>query len=79
MLIICFHDVEGITELTKFIVNVLNLTIFVVKGNDLLQVIQKKVTAIEIAIFLGIPINESFLKELYKTYNHSTVFKIAIV
>lgn len=51
-----------------FLMSILNITICVVKGEDLLNVIQRKVTAIQIAIALGIPVNESFLKELYKTY-----------
>ena len=48
--------------------SVLNLTVFIVKGDDLLKVVQQKVTAIQISIALGIPVNESFLKELYKMF-----------
>lgn len=54
--------------MTKFIINILNLTICVTKGKDLLDVIQKKMTVLQVAIYLGIPINESFLEELYKTF-----------
>ena len=48
--------------------NILNITINITKGNDLLTVIQRKITSIQIAIFLGIPINELLLIELYKMY-----------
>ena len=60
--------IECIEELTQYIISILNITFCIVKGNDLLNIFEKKINVIQIAIFLGIPINESFLKELLKTY-----------
>ena len=62
-------NIECIEELTQYIISILNITFCIVKGNDLLNIVEKKINVIQIAIFLGIPINESFLKELMKTYS----------
>ena len=54
--------------ISQFAMTVLDLTFCVVKGGDLLDNIQRKVTMIEICLDLGIPINETFLCELYRIY-----------
>ena len=61
-------DEESVKMISQFAITILDLTFCVVKGGDLLDNIQRKVTVIEICLDLGIPINETFLCELYRIY-----------
>ena len=62
-------DEESVKMLSQYGMTVLNLTFCVVKGGELLDNVQRKVTIIEICLDLGIPINETFLCELYRIYS----------
>ena len=51
--------------------------VFGVTCDELLRGVQLKITAIQIALFLRIPINEPFLKELYHMYASSSSSTVA--
>ena len=62
-------DAESIQILSQFVMSILNVTFFVAKGTDLLQNVQKKVTAIEVCQELDIPVNDEFYVELFRIYS----------
>lgn len=62
--------VESMAVITAMMMEILGLTICVVKGEELLRSVQLKVTVVQIAMHLSIPIDEPFLKELYHMYGH---------
>lgn len=61
-------DADSIELISKFAMSILDFTFCVLKGDDLLNNVQRKVTIIQICLDLGIPINETFLCELYRIY-----------
>ena len=70
-------EIGSISVMTEMMMEHLDLTICVVKGDELLRGVQLKITAIQIALFLRIPINEPFLKELYHMYASSSSSTVA--
>lgn len=64
-------QIASISVITEMMMEYLDITICVVKGEELLKSVQRDVTAIQTAMYLGIPINESFMSELYHMSNRA--------